>query len=318
MKTGELSPKALSCWIAVAMLGPVALTAASSAWPGVLVAGILCGTLCLTAGRFSAKKVLDNKLICFAISLWCVYAAAEVAYQAALCFPGKAAGLAVPLVLLVLAAFGSSKGINSACAVGATLLPLCGLIFALVLASGVGNLTPGRLQLAAVPPGGELIFVFLLPMAVLWLPRNPAEPIKWPIISAPIFGVAISIIVMGTLSLPVALTRRDAFYEFSKSLSLFSAVQRFEAVVSAAAVMSAYAMLSLLFSAVGQLGGRIFPGKGNVAIIIATLAGIAVVCLGLWLPNEGIGIYTVGVWAPVAILLAIFKEKDLKKEEIDT
>lgn len=314
----ELSPKALSCWIAAAMLGPVALTAASSAWPGVLVAGILCGTLCLTVWRFGAKGVLNNKIICFAISLWCVYAASEVAAQAALCFPGKGASLAVPLVLLLLSAFGSCKGINSACAVAATLLPLCGLIFAVVLASGVGNLTPSRLQLATVPPGGKMIFVFLLPMAALSLPRNAGGPIKWPIIAAVIFGVVISLAVMGTLSLPVALTRPDAFYEFSKSLSLFSAVQRFEAIISAGTVMSAYAMLSLLLSAVGRFGDTILPGKGNWAIILAALAGIAVILCGLWLPNESIAIWTVALWSLVALLSAFFKEKDLKKAENDT
>ncbi|MGM9600619.1 MAG: hypothetical protein ACI3W5_03390 [Faecousia sp.] len=309
MKSHEISPKAFTAWLATAMLGPVAMVSAVSSWSSVLVSSILCGVLCAFIYRCCDGGMRKHKLYSGLALIWNVYAAAVVANWGSICWPGKGGQVVVPLVLIALAAISAYNGTRGASSVGAALCPLCAIIFAVVLACGVGNLQWHRITLSTAAPGGMLLFVFLLPLAAVAIPRQRGAKIGGALAGIAVFAVLISVAVIGTLSLPVALTREDAFYEFSKSLQIFSAVQRFESIAAVAVTLSVYAMLSLLLSAVGELGESIYAKSGKWIVLGGAAVSAIIVVMGYGISSKYVAILSLLVWAIGNVLNQAFPEK---------
>lgn len=313
MKNRELSSRALSVWVATAMLGPVSMVAARSSWSAVAVVATLCGVLCAAVYKAWGSSRCHSKFVNALLMLWHIYATAEVASMASLCWPGRGSQLATSLVLIVLAAFSATKGERSASAVAAILCPLCAVIFAIVLACGIGNIHWSRVEVSTHPPAGSLIFVFLLPITAIVIPRRQQlSAVGFGIVG--LLGTVLSIAVMGTLSLSVMLTKEDAFYEFSKSLDLFDAVQRFESIAAVGVMLSLYAMLSLLLSGVGSMAQQIRQGSGRWGALFGAAVSAAVVILDLRLSETTVAIISILLWGFTPAAYGIICEKIRKKE----
>ena len=313
MKNRELSSRALSVWVATAMLGPVSMVAARSSWSAVAVVATLCGVLCAAVYKAWGSSRCHSKFVNALLMLWHIYATAEVASMASLCWPGRGSQLATSLVLIVLAAFSATKGERSASAVAAILCPLCAVIFAIVLACGIGNIHWSRVEVSTHPPAGSLIFVFLLPITAIVIPRRQQlSAVGFGIVG--LLGTVLSIAVMGTLSLSVMLTKEDAFYEFSKSLDLFDAVQRFESIAAVGVMLSLYAMLSLLLSGVGSMAQQIRQGSGQWGALFGAAVSAAVVILDLRLSETTVAIISILLWGFTPAAYGIICEKIRKKE----
>lgn len=314
MKSPEVSSRALTVWVTTAMVGPVALVSAGSSWSALAVVAILCGVLCAAVYKSWEGGVCNSKLVNVLFLLWNVYAVAAVASMAGQCWPGKESQIATSLVLIALGALSASKGERSACAVSATLFPLCAAIFAIVLICGIGSIRWDRVEVSTVPPGGMLIFVFLLPIAAVTIPRS-ANLSVGGLAFIGLLGIALSVSVMGTLSLPVMLTKKDAFFEFSKGLNLFGVVQRFEAVVAVAVTLSLYAMLSLLLSSIGSMAERVCPGSSKWAVHLSAVLSIVIEVFELWLSAKVTALVSIFVWGFLGAAQRIFGEK--KKKNLD-
>lgn len=315
LKNREVSSRALSVWVATAMIGPVALVAARSSWSAVAVVATLCGVLCAAIYKAWGDRACHSKLVNVLFILWHIYAAAELASMASLCWPGRGSQLATSLVLIALAALSATKGERSASAVAAILCPLCAVIFAIVLACGIGNMHWSRVEVSTHPPAGSLIFVFLLPITAIVIPRKEQLSVGgFGIVG--LLGTVLSIAVMGTLSLSVMLTKEDAFYEFSKSLDLFGAVQRFESIAAVGVMLSLYAMLSLLLSGVGSMAQQIRQGSGRWGALFGAAVSAAVVILDLRLSETTVAIVSILLWGFTAAAYGIICEKNQKKRDI--
>ncbi len=312
----KVSSKALAAWLLAGMLGPLALTSARAFWVAVLVAAILCGTLCIAVFECTEKLESKNKAYSILVIVWNCYAAAVVADQASICWPGEGSERVIPLVLIALAAITSADGAQRASAVSATLCPICAVIFAIVLASGVGNVQLPRLQAVAPAPDGMLLFALLLPIAATAVECEKGAKPGRIIAVVGTFALVISAVSIGTLSLPVALTRRDAFFELAKSLDLFGTVQRFESVTAVAVTISIYAMMCLLYSGIFTMAENIKPGRGREAIFICALVSAAVVLAGLWIsPNATalLALFVWGIWKVLSPMLSLQKISKKRK-----
>ncbi len=315
MKNREVSSRALAVWLATAMVGPVALVSAGSSWSALAVVVIVCGLLCAVVYKSWEGSVCNSKLVNVLFLLWNVYAVAVVASLACLCWPGEGSQITTSLVLIALASLSATKGERSACAVSATLCPLCAAIFAVVLASGIGSIRWDRVEVSTVPPGGMLIFVFLLPIAAVTIPRS-ANLSVGSLAFIGLLGIVLSVSVMGTLSLPVMLTKPDAFYEFSKSLDLFGVVQRFESVVAVAVTLSLYAMLSLLLSSIGSTAERVCPGSDKWAVLLSAALSMVIEVFELWLSAKATALVSIFVWGFLGATQQFFGEKKQKNLDI--
>lgn len=315
MKSPEISHKAFTAWLAVSMFAPVAIISACSAWGAVFVTALLCSLLCTFVYRCYEDGVQKHLLYSVIAILWNVYALALAADWASMFWPGKGAAIAVPVVLLALAALSAYRGAGSASAVAATLSPICAVIFAVVLACGIGNIQWDSVVFSPAAPSGMLLFVFLLPVSAVAIPHRSGARIGVTLLGISVFAVVISVITTGTLSLPVAITRRDAFYEFSKSLKLFSAVERFEAIVAVGVTLSIYAMLSLLLSSINRMAENIHQGWGKWAVLCGGVAAGMIAVLQLWLGTKYVAVAGLLVWGILSVLSQGFPEKKRKKHE---
>lgn len=315
MKNREVSAKTLTAWIACAMLGPLALEAGRSAWPAVLLTGVLCSVLCGVIHTFSDGRPWENRIYCGILGLWHIYAAAMVAARSPICWPGKGAGIAVPLVLLLLAAASAWNGAEKASRVSAVLFPLCALAFALVLACGIGNIRWERVRFSTAAPSGMLLFVFLLPIGATALPRQPGAAIWRCMAGLSVFALLLSVVSSGILSQPVALTQENAFYEVAKSINLFGAIQRFESITAVAVTLSIYAMLSMLLSTLTSLARQISPGSERPVLAGATVLSGSVVIGGFYLDARVLAILALAIWGILPLLAGLMPGR--KKEEKD-
>ncbi len=315
MKSNEVSAKTLTAWISCGMLGPLALAASRSSWLAVLLTGLLCTLLCGVIHTFSDGHIWEHKLYCGILGLWNLYAVAVVAAQSPICWPGKGSELAVSLVLLLLAAASAWNGAERASRGAAVLLPLCVLVFAVVLACGVGNIRWSRVGVSTAAPSGMPLFLFLLPVAATAIPRQPGAAVYRCMTGLSIFALALSVVATGILSLPIAVTKADAFYEVSKSLSLFGAIQRFEAVTAVAVTLSVYAMLSMLLSGASHMAEQISPGSGRFATIIGTGLSAAIVVGKFYLDSRLLAVLALLIWGIFPVLASLIPSG--KKEEKD-
>lgn len=312
MKDHEVSPKTLSAWMITAMLGPAALAAAKSPWSAVLTAAIVCGCLCAVTFRFGGDFSCRSRAVNIPFMLWNVYAAAEIAAQAGQCWPGKGSQVVTALVLIALGAVSACGSERKAGAVAATVFPLCGLIFAIVLACGIVNIRWERVEVSAAPPDGMQIFVFLLPIAAMAVRRKQAPSAGVPAMIG-LLAVIISIVVMGAVSLPVMLTRNNSFYEFSKSLDIFGTVRRFESVVAVAVTMSLFAAVSLLLSGVGSVAETICRGSAQWAVLLGALSSAGIVIFKLWLSEKAVAILSILIWGFIGPAGKFFPVKKVEK-----
>ncbi len=312
----KVSAKALTAWIGCAMLGVVALAAARSGWLGVALTGVLCGLLCVTVHAFSDSRPWENPVYCGILLLFQIVSTGVVAAQGAICLPGKGADTVVPLVLLLLAAASAWGGGARASRVSAVLCPLCVAVFAVVTACGIGSIRWERVAASQVAPGGMLIFVFLLPIAATAIPRETGSAFGKCLTGVTAFGALVSVVVTGVLSEPIALVRPDSFYEFSRSISLFSGVHRFEAVTAVAVTVSIYAMLSLLLSGAGHLGEVLYPGSYRWAVLAVTVLAGGLGTFGFLPEGRTLAVCALAVWGILPILMQFLPcGKKAKKEE---
>lgn len=296
MWSEKVSSRQLWTWAAVALTGPLAQFAGSCSWDWVAVLGIGCGAICWMLHRLAHGVDRWPKWLCAAEFLWAAFMAGMAASWSGYCWDASSARPVVPLTLILLASCASWGGAERGSRVSCVLSWFLTLLYAVILAAGCRDLKANWMK-----PGWEgsliLIPIFLTPAVAIYLPRKKGmgAAASLGVISA--FAVAISLWSVGALSMDVAAQAQPAFYEFSKSLSLFGVAERFESFVSVAMTMGYFSLFSMLISAAGHLAEHIRQGWGKGGVVAAAVtaggvcvflrkvqtAGIATGCLFLWI-----------------------------------
>lgn len=319
MSNRSISSKALFAWLCCGMIGPAAVAAARSSWPLVLAAGLLCSLLCVMIHSFSDSRVWQSKVYIVILIFWQIATAVMIARWAGQCWTGKYAEKVVPVVLLALAAYSARKGAGQAARVGAVMFPVCALIFAVILAAGVTSLKLDRVSVGAERLSPEMLVVFLLPVSATMLPRERTFGMVKVLLPLSITVALISVCVTGVVSLAVAITQEAAFYEFTKSLSLFGTVERFESVAAVGVTISIFSILSMLFAGIAHGINRFAPEKQQWGVGISFAAAVAATVLGI-IPDGGhMGILAVVIWGFLPLIVQCVESgKNAKKEEKNT
>lgn len=303
MSNRKISQKALIVWLCGGMMGPVAIAAARSAWIPAILAGLLCSVLCAVIHSFSNGEVWQSRVFCILAALLQIVLAAVLAGWAGLCWSGSHAEKAVPLILLALAGISARNGGHQSVRVGAAIMPLCALVFGVVLAAGITNIRPERIPFTAAPLEPWLPVAFLLPLSATLLPRDGAAGMTKMLLSLTFAAGLIAVSVTGTLSMAVALRQKAAFYEFSKTLSLFGFAERFESVAAVGVTLSVFAMLSMLLSGVGHAAEKVMPGKGRWGVAAGTAAAAGWILLEITVSGEAMGIVAVAIWGICPVIV---------------
>ena len=294
-----LPGRQLSAWIFAAVT-PVAiqLTAGTSwLWTGIV------SVVCALAVRLVWTKGAVTLPKWFAVLGFIVVAltAGELVSAAGYSWP-TGNRMAVPMILLALAAWSAQKGPSAAARVGCVLFWAVVAIYFIVLAAGAKEVQMQWLRPVGSALDWDLVIVSLAPAAACVLLEKER---RWsPRLMLPgAFILCASIITAGVLSPAVESKLEDAFYEMSRSLSVLGVAKRFEAVVSAGMTLGWFALLNLYFTVCGKYFERICCGWGRIGVFMgAAIAGVWLLC-NLHIPKEALAIMA-AVFGVVLPLLA--------------
>lgn len=266
-------------WILAALSAPLCHLTGKTGWIEVAAAGTLCTVLNLLRFREDSELTQTKKWYVAVAGVCLVLAAGVCLNLAETTWPTGNTTTVVPLVLLVLAAWGAWEGPEKASRTGSVLLWFLVILFSSVVAGGVGNVKLSRIGVSGEVSDGLVYLVFLLPGIAAVIPRSKgSEKLLWVL---PAFGTLMTLLVTGILSEPVAGSIEDPFGEFGKSLSLFGVVERYESLVSASLTIGYFCLISLLLSAAHHLAETVYSGKGRIGMLLTAFGAALTMNLNL-------------------------------------
>lgn len=304
-----MSDRQLSGWMITAAAGPILSIAGRSDWLGVLVAIPACIFLCF-AVRGCSQQTLPRWL-CVMECIWLTVFLGGVARESATCWETGGDIPAIPILLILLAAWSSRNGSLPASRIGATLLWLVIPVLGLVMLAGTGDARVHWLRTEPKAPEGVLVGLLLLPCLRTFLPYKSEKSEKWLAWLPGAVALAGSVLLTTTVG---KVSAENGFYELSKSITLFGVAERFEALVACVLTLSWFALFSMIFSAIYHLTEKFFAPVAKWSVWFAAAISAATMCI---LPKD-MGWTVIGnliFWAflPVATQGLVGRKKDEKK-----
>lgn len=305
-------------------------------WSAV-VGCCLCGMnwLWVTAGAFAVTGVmwyLDEKstedgwtiAICVAcgkiklllygmILLWAIIVLAWTATLTDLAFPTVDGFPELGWVLLAVAAWGVSKGMD-VCARCSGVLCL----FVLVLYAAVGGFALSDIKWTYLHPKGQwqqglwTVGLCFLPAAVLCLPGKKEEKetlglLRW---LPPLMAGLLALITVGVLSPELAAVEAVPLYRLAQSVSLFGVMERMEPLLSAAMTMGVFSLITILASVCQSIIDQFYSWKWNGALCCGIAAGAMVIVKQL--PWTIIALGNIVFWGAVPMALCITQQSRMR------
>lgn len=288
-------------------------------WAGVasLGAAALLGAALLLCRKKETNPVLagaqsrTGRMALWLTLAWNVLALGAAARWLCGIYPDGGAFPLIGLLLLLLAAYAAGKGVSAVARAGA----ICFFFFVILYGVLFGVSLPqvrGQWLKPVTQPKWVLLPVALLPLCALYLTgycRGRGKVSLWAV-GGILTAVLAGLVTAGCLSPEIAGAAPLGFYAMSKSLSLFGAMERFEAVVSAALTAGGFCLLALLCLVNAEILRVLRPGyekwgtAGNFLLGGAAIA-LSGVC-GAGFLAAGTAIF----WGVVPLLLpAVVKVK---------
>ena len=258
-------------WILAAVIPAILSIIGHSSWITVLPMVLICGGISCFVLRVGEMNVPEWLL---GLELpWLILLLGGLVGQSTTCWEDATADPVIPVILLLIAAWASSRGVWRAGRTGAVLiwfiLPILGIVFL----AGTADVQWTWERTKMTVPDGMLTALLLLPCLGLFLPRKGTAK-GYTFCLAPVAVALIASVIMdGVLGGTVATKVPNTFYEFSKSVTLFGVAERFEALVACALTGGWFALFTMILSAIYHVTEKIFAASAKWSVWIgATLA----------------------------------------------
>ena len=322
MKADMTARQALG-WCFCSLCVPVTLVCAARPWQQVLAASAaVCliyiimyklQTAPLTETYRAALGAAAKPALLLTATFQLFVCAAAAAKSADVYGDAPQAKLCAAAVVLLAAWTVLHPSAGAQCA--AVLAPMLAVGFSAFLLSALPQLEPSYLAPAPTPAAPELLAALLVPSALWFLPaRNPAR--AGGALAALLFvPPLVSALTLGVLGMETAQQEPLAFYTLAESLSLFSAIERFEPLVSALLFAAFYLLASLLLeSSTAQLAAVFPTAKKTHLTALCAAPTFLLAVLPVHLPQTVCVIASVLFWGflPLGTLLLVAAKKDEK------
>lgn len=297
-------------WLIVAASGPMLSLVGRNPAGNVLAAAVACGLLCLLVLRCKVKpgKWLSLlQIVSTTILLGCI------AGRSATCWEYDSDLPIIPWVLLIMAAFSARTGGGRARRAGSVFLWFVVPLIGIVLLAGIEELDVTKVRTTDGVVPWELIPILLLPCLRFYSADRSARITGkgiWPLGLIAVIGAFWMDAALGS---QVAAQAENAFYEYSKGITLFGTAKRFEALVGCGLTVGWFAFFSYLLSIIHASGEKIGKGRGEPVIwICAGTAGS--IMWKMHIPVEVAVILTLISWVFLPLLTQIIdRAKNINK-----
>lgn len=316
-----LTSKQLYAALLAAMSAPLTLIAARLQWCNVAAALLPAAVYYYIMYRLRRDQPLAERTLAvfgtagrwllWVTAAWLVWLTGFLAAKSTLVFPQTAEQPLTGLLLLLPAAWTARKGIRAAVRCGTVLLLFLTVLYAVVLVFSAPRVKLYRLSPSADGKQMLLFFGLLMLPSVGFFFRTEeknAHAAPW-YAAGGILALAASAITAGCLSQKVAAAPMS-FYLLSKSVSLFGTMERFEALVSAAALSGYFCLLTLLLCAVREIVFSLLPQCREKKLLVlpaAIAATVVSASLPTWIFGLGAAIFC-GVFPLITLLIGAVKK----------
>ena len=297
MSRNKIAPRQVKLWLILASTAALAHYGGGGYMAAALAAGAILPLNLLFDDGFHRM----GKFASFLEWGWMVLILARFLPASGAYWPGQGSGLAVPMTLLVLAAFAGGK--EKSARTGSTLFWLAGLMLLAIALAAVGQIEPR--WMAPVP--GEwsagLIVTLLLPaLSSALLPEEEGK--SGTVLWTGVIAVAAAAILQGTLGTTVAMNTAAPLYELGRGLGKGG----FEILVSVAATLGWYGLASFLFEAAAAFAEQ-WGTEARTGRILTLAVSAALIALGVTIEGRIATGGSLVMW----ILLPMLHPKKIKK-----
>ena len=279
---------------------------------GILAAGTaLCrkkGGSPVELGAQSAAGRWCLRLLAF----WNLLALGTAARYLCGSFPGGGAFPLVGALLLLLAAYAAGRGVSAVARAAAICFFFFLALYALLFGFSLPQMRPAWLK-PDLHPAWRLLPAALAPVCALALAghcRARGRISGW-LLGGVGGAVLAAVVTAGCVSPEVAQAEPFAFYTMSKSISLFGAMERFEALVSAAMCAGGFCLLALLCLVNAEIVRLLRPEAEKLSAAGNFLLGGAAIRIAGAVPAAAMAAGTAIFWGalPIRILLLAKRKK---------
>lgn len=311
MQSRNVESRQLGAWLFAGLAAPIAQFAGGMCWQTVAVTAAVCLTVCWLLGQTVIKPGKWISLIEYG---WIVYTLTAIGGWITDSWSGGGVYPVVPLILLALGAVSASLGTEKAARAGSTVFWLAALIYSVVAAAGVGRVEAP--ELGRYEPGLDLRLpvALLIPALAVFMPGEKRRLPLGAVAGIGAFAVAVSVMITGTLSLPVAMETEMPLHEWVEGLTLAGTLQRFEALVSVALTMGWFALMNFLLCAAGRQTENIRNGSNGKGVCFAAVAASLAMLCKVPVSCEIVAAGSMVLWVIVPVIVVVLGRN--KKVEI--
>ena len=295
----EMSEKEHTLWLTAALISPITQTASGCSWVAAAMVALLCLFVNYGMERIGTRE--DPGRWLGAIQwLWMLLVISEFMHWAQYSWPADGTEAAVPLVLLLLAAYTVTKGTMTASRAGSAMRWPLAALFGAVLLSGIKEVELSNLRPQWQMQTASMITAMLVPAMGMrygtWKGKGRSF----------LYAVTVSVISTGVLSAQYVSGAKAPFYELGRSVSFLGVGQRFESLVSAGMTLGYYVLLTYL---IGISAKAWEPGgKRARSIWISTVFAGAVFISGMRMNSRLLAVGNLAVWVIFPLVKNIVKK----------
>lgn len=298
----NLTDKEHTLWLGAALASPIVQTASGCSWVAVASVVILCLSIRYGMERVGVRGNAGRWL--GAVQwLWMLLVISEFMHWSEYCWPGDGTERAVPVILLALAAYSVTKGIETAARTGRVIRWPILFLFGTVLLSGLKEVKLSNLRPRWEMHTASLITAMLIPVMGIgygaWKGKR----------NTLVYALSVSAICTGVLSLSYIQRIKAPFYELGRSVTLLGVGQRFESLVAAGMTLGYYVLFSYLIGITAKAWEP--EGRRLRSIWISAAFAAAVYISGMRMNSRLLAMGNLAIWVALPVLKII--AKNMKK-----